>query len=223
MDRTDAQEANQIVQSVLKNLLVCIPQYGTPGVTARTAIGSLIANALDLLLEDAIGPPLQNCFDLVVAAGATLAALDNNVRVPLEAMTPATLGGTLLQNASIQFCLCAEADVISGMTFTSRQDVDLVLEQIQQPFADAEETAADEMAQATYQALVALQAAVTNFLVTTAQPLPRLVSYQFAKVLPTLVIAYRLYQDASRADQIRAENKIIHPAFCPPTGQALSS
>jgi prophage DNA circulation protein len=36
------------------------------------------------------------------------------------------------------------------------------------------------------------------------------------------VLAYRLYADASRADEIRAENKVVHPAFCPPTGIALS-
>jgi prophage DNA circulation protein len=48
-------------------------------------------------------------------------------------------------------------------------------------------------------------------------------SYQFAVPLPSLVIAHRLYQDASRADQIRAENKVVHPAFCPPLGVALSA
>jgi prophage DNA circulation protein len=41
--------------------------------------------------------------------------------------------------------------------------------------------------------------------------------------LPTLSIAYKLYSDASRADEIRSENKVVHPAFCPMSGHGLSS
>jgi prophage DNA circulation protein len=36
-------------------------------------------------------------------------------------------------------------------------------------------------------------------------------------------MAYRLYTDASRADDVRDENKVVHPAFCPMTGLALSA
>jgi prophage DNA circulation protein len=57
----------------------------------------------------------------------------------------------------------------------------------------------------------------------TARPLPRLLPYQFARVMPTLVLAQRLYADASRADEIRAENHVVHPLFCPLTGFALSA
>jgi prophage DNA circulation protein len=37
------------------------------------------------------------------------------------------------------------------------------------------------------------------------------------------VMAYKLYDDASRCDELRQENKVVHPAFCPPTGRALST
>ena len=72
----DAQEANTIVQGVLKNLSTCIPQSGAVGVQARTAIGDLQANAFVLLRQDAIGPSLQTCFDLVVQTGATQPQID---------------------------------------------------------------------------------------------------------------------------------------------------
>ena len=91
-----------------------------------------------------------------------------------------------------------------------------------EPFNLLEEIAADTMDQATFWQLVELQAATVNHLVATARPLPRMVNYQFAAPLPSLVIAYRLYADASRGDQVVAENKIVHPAFCPPLGRALS-
>jgi len=57
----------------------------------------------------------------------------------------------------------------------------------------------------------------------TALPLPRMLNYRFNAVLPTLVISQRLYYDGSRADQVRDANRIVHPAFCPIMGQALSS
>jgi len=50
-----------------------------------------------------------------------------------------------------------------------------------------------------------------------------MLQFVFASPMPTLVMSNRLYYDASRADQLRDENKIVHPAFCPPQGQALSS
>jgi prophage DNA circulation protein len=115
-----------------------------------------------------------------------------------------------------------EAQLIAAMAFVSRQDVDDMLIGIVIPFNDAEEIAADEMDQETYQALIGLNAALVNHLITTARPLPRMVNYQFADVMPSLVVAYRLYADASRADEIVAENKIVHPLFCPTTGRGLS-
>ena len=36
------------------------------------------------------------------------------------------------------------------------------------------------------------------------------------EVLPAYVVAYDLYEDAARADEIVARNKIAHPGFVPP-------
>jgi prophage DNA circulation protein len=109
------------------------------------------------------------------------------------------------------------------MIFRSRQDVDTLIKAIQIPFNSAEEVAADTMDAMDYRAIVGLRAAIVNYLVSSSRPLPSMLTYQFAKVLPTLVISHKLYGDASRYDEIRDENKIVHPAFCPPIGQALSS
>jgi prophage DNA circulation protein len=222
MNRVGISEAAPIVLRLLKNLSVCIGATGLPGSQARTAIGDVAANVALLLSSDSLGPPLANCFSLVVAAGATQPQLDQ-VRVAVTAETPQTLGGIMVQNSCIGLCLAFEGQVIAGMTFVSRQDVDALKTALRQPFDEAEETAADDMDQAAFMALIALDAAITNFLVTTARPLPRMTGYQFAVPLPSLVLAYRLYQDAGRADQIVAENKIVHPAFCPPSGIALSA
>ena len=133
-----------------------------------------------------------------------------------------TLGGALVKNAGVRLCLATIAEIIAPATFVSRQDVDTTKATLLPPFQDAEEIAADEMDQATFQSLISLHGALTNHLVQTALPLPRMLQYQFYKVLPSLVMAYKLYDDASRCDELRAENKIVHPAFCPLQGEALS-
>ena len=222
MKRADAKEAAPIVSRMLTNLAACVPPSGVAGSQARTAIGDTAANVTALLAADALGPPLANCFALVAQAGATQTQLEQ-VRIAVEAETPQTLGGVLVQNAGIYFCLATEAQIITTVSFVSRQDVEAIKATLRQPFDDAEELAADDMDQATFMALVSLDAAITNYLVTTARPLPQMVNYQFAVPLPSLIIAHRLYQDASRADGIVKENKIVHPLFCPPVGIALSA
>lgn len=221
MNRVDATESAPIVDRLLQNLAGTVPAQGRAGSDARTAIGDTRANAFRFCIEDALGPSLSNCFAQAQAAGATLQQIDV-VRQQVEQETPATLGGKLVQNAGIRLCLATESSIIAGMEFVSRQDVDLLKRQLQQPFQDAEEIAADDMDQATFQALITLHGAVTNHLVATARPLPRMLNFQFFEPLPSLVMAYKLYDDASRCDELREENKVVHPAFCPPTGVALS-
>lgn len=223
MEVPDAQEANQIVQRVLLDLGQTFPQQGRPGSDARTAIGDLKATAYVHLRNNTIGPPLQDCFEQAQTAGASLVAI-GYIRRTLEAMAaPRTVGATLIKNTCIELCLATQAEIITAMTFVSRQDVEAILETMRAPFDAAVTTSADEMDQETFQAILGLWSATTDYLVTTARPLPRMTNYQFATNLPTLVIAYRLYQDAGRADEIRDENKVVHPAFCPVYGQALSS
>ena len=221
MEKADATEATGVVTRALTNLLKCIVPTSSTAAQARSAVGALIADANALLAANAIGPPLQSCFSQVQQTGATWQQIDQ-VREWVTLETPATLGGELMQNALVYECLAFEALIVSSMTFTSREDVETLQQELLQPFQQAEETAADDMHQMSYQAMIGLQAALTNFLSQTAMPLPWMANYQFAAVLPSLVIAQRLYADASRADQIVAENKIVHPAFCPPTGEALS-
>jgi prophage DNA circulation protein len=49
-----------------------------------------------------------------------------------------------------------------------------------------------------------------------------MLAYRFATPRPTLVMSHRLYDTAARADQLREENKMVHPAFAPREGRALA-
>jgi prophage DNA circulation protein len=222
MNRNDAKEAAGIVERMMENLVATVPASGRPGSDARTMINDTRATAFSRLMADNIGPSLDQSFDLAMKAGSTLAQIAS-VREQVELETPKSLGATLIRDTGIGFCLATEAMLIGNMTFTSRQDVDAVKQSLMQPFAEAEEIAADAMDAEAFMAVVSLHAAINHHLVMTALPLPRMLKYEFFEPLPSLVVAYRLYGDASRADEVRNENKIVHPAFCPPMGQALSA
>jgi hypothetical protein len=221
MDKADATEAAAIAIRILQNLAKTVPPAGRAGADARNIIGETSANAYVWLRMDSFGPPFSNCFWLTWQAGATFPEIEV-VRRFAEQEQPQTVGGILLKNGGINLCLVTMSRIIAGMSFVSRQDVEMIREQIQEPFNESIETSADEMDQQTFQGIVSLYAAITNHLVTTARPLPRMLGYQFAQSLSTLVIAYKLYDDASRGDEILNENKIVHPLFCLMRGMALS-
>lgn len=222
MDKSDLAESAAIITRTLKALLGTVPNHGQPGSALRRACGDLVANAAVLLRADEAGEPMAECFDLARLAGTTINGFINARDVTL-AEVPATLGGKLTKHSLVQFSLTAEARVIADTTFTSRQDVAKVRERVNEAFAVAEETTADAMDSMSYRALVELHSAIMFYLVETARPLPRLLRFAFAVPLPTLVAAHRLYDDAARADEMRDENKVVHPAFMRPAGLALSA
>jgi len=221
MEKKDIEDSDPIVQRLLTNLLSCIRDRGQLGVIAKSTIGWAMANSQNLLKYDKLGYPLDACFDQVRQAGATLIGMER-VRVHLDAEQPRTLGGTLVRDRSIQLALAQEGLIIGAMTFESREDVDKMITAIKDPFDKAEEIAADTMSGADYMAISSLRAAIVNHLVSTARPLPMMLIYQFSNSLPSLIISHRLYGDASRYDEIRKENKVVHPAFCKSRGYALS-
>ena len=221
MLRADAAEATDLLQRLCVNLAAIIPDKGLPGSAARTALGDLRANAMTMLQNDVAGDPLNSCFDLVRQTGSSLGQFQW-VANELAAENTTLLGATLTRDYSIQMCMAQQGLIIAAMDFVSRSDVEAVISSIQEPWSDAEDSAADTMDPMVYRALISLHAAVINHLVVTERPLPEMLSYQFNDVLPSLVISQRLYGDASRYDQIRQENQIVHPLFCPAQGRALA-
>lgn len=196
-------------------------QKGRSGSDLRRACGDMKANAQVYIVTNVIGPKLDNCFMQARVTGATMDEF-NRIREALIAEGAVSLVAVLIQQACICFSLQQMSIVLVGTTFTSRQDVDAVRGEINIAFDQAEEVAADEMAQEVYRALVSLHAAVTFHLYETARPLPQMLDFVFAAIRPTLVQSYRLYSDAGRADELRMENKVVHPAFAPRQGRALS-
>lgn len=222
MLKRDAKEAAAIVEHMLDALLSTAADKGRPGSDLRTACGDLRVSAVFLLQTNAIAGPLADCFETARLAGASLVGMAH-VRSIIVAERPVSLPAILMMEGGLLFCLATEGRIIATMQFESREDVQQVKLDMTSAFNDAEEIAADAMESSTYQALVALHAAVTAHLVETARPLPRMLQFKFAQPLTTLAIAYKLYDDAGRADELRNENKVVHPAFTRPSGRALSA
>jgi prophage DNA circulation protein len=197
-------------------------QTGTAGSQMFFAINDLLVGGEADLRISQLGTPLLAVFEQATTAGATLAGM-NTVLTVMQAQTPTGAIGVAIVNAGINMALVEQARILSATAFTSSNDVSAAIASNNANFSAAEETIADSGDVGTYQALIALHASVTRDLINRALQLPSLITYQFPRSLPSLVMAWRLYADSTRADQLVAENKVIHPAFCPASGIALSS
>lgn len=75
----------------------------------------------------------------------------------------------------------------------------------------------------SYTALRALRQSVVSVLTAVGASLAPLQTFTFNAPQPALALANRLYQDASRSDQLVAQANPVHPAFMPARFQALAS
>lgn len=66
-----------------------------------------------------------------------------------------------------------------------------------------------------FRELSALAAASTRAVAARSDSLPRIGTVRFSATLPALVVAHRVYGDATRADEIVSRNHVRHPGFVP--------
>jgi len=222
MHKLDILETVPIIKAAMDGIMRSISPQGRPGSDCRTAIGDLLVHSEFYLFNNTMGAPLDNVFELARLAGASLAEMEQ-IRLGIAATETTSLGATLTRDSIVQLALATQAQLLIDMTFTSRQQVEDMIASINTGFGATEELLADAMDAALYRTVVELHASLVNYLTTTAQPLARIVKFQFANPLATLQAAYRLYTDASRGDELRDGNKVVHPAFMLPIGQALAS
>lgn len=119
-------------------------------------------------------------------------------------------------NALILF-LCSGAMASAAITAnpTSKDDADALTERVSSQLGAAILTAGDRGDDDIYQALLSLRESFLTTMAATAGDLVNLVEFSTPTPLPALTIANRLYQDASRADELIASTKTPHPAFMP--------
>lgn len=119
--------------------------------------------------------------------------------------------------------LAALASACAAYQPTSSNDAQSLMALVL-PLFDAEITiAADAEQDASYLAMRTMRAAVALDLSVRGAALPALLTVNTAEPQPSLTLAFMLYQDATRADELTQRVNPIHPAFFPLSFEALSS
>lgn len=110
-----------------------------------------------------------------------------------------------------QTAVATAAEASARCEFASFEDATELRESLAAALETESETADDTV----YQALMDLRAAVVADITARGADLARIVIVRQRGTLPVLVVAHRLYGDATRAEEIVARNVICHPGFVP--------
>jgi hypothetical protein len=199
-----------------------ISSQGTAGADLRSAVGKFLSNFSELVNTYTLGASLYDCFEQARLAGATLNSM-NNVRLAMFAETPTYPLGKAIINAAIIFSFVEQSQIITRLTFTSRIEVDTLMDQMGAIIETIKVEKADAFVSGDYQNFVMLAAVLVQHLSSTERQLPRVVEYNLAINYPSLNLANRIYGDASRSDELALENQTVHPAFMQRDIIALSS
>ena len=83
------------------------------------------------------------------------------------------------------------------------------------PFADRIEQLLLIAPDETVDALADLRGCVRRDIAARAGSLPRLASFTPPETIPAAVLAYRIYQDTDRTEELVARNHVAHASFVP--------
>lgn len=219
--RGTVREATEAMTDVLAALADAVVS-ASAGAQFRRALGVVKSDLSRQIESGEIVASLAELFELAFTAGTEIARMDR-VRQAAEAQAPAYVLGRGLMAACTRLALATEARVIAQTNFQSRGEVDALLQRLNGAFDSAEQAASENREADVYRQLVGLHAAVTRDLLGRSRPLPRVVSYTLARPTSSIVLAHRLYYNASRSEELRRENRTPHPLFMPQTIRALSA
>lgn len=211
--KSEQTEILAVLTRLLDNLAKTITsQTGRTGADLRRQIGRVRDDYLELLDNGGFSVSLLTCFRLAEKANVNLWSLAYVRQQLIEEEPFGDIASAIVQ-AGISFCLATESRMVAALTFTSRDDVEVMMRKMKKAFDAARDKAADAIDSAAYQQLTYLSAALTNHLATASRHLPRMVRFKLAKNFPSLAVSYRLYYEADRAEELAAENRIVHPLF----------
>jgi hypothetical protein len=214
-------EIAAIIQRMTEKLIsFTATNKGREGSDLRTRVGDLNAHVAASVKDSTLPDRMLACFNAAVEAGITVTQLDP-VLDQLRSEDPETLGALWTAQSGIFYALSSQCKIIAVTTFESRDDIEAMQDRMKTSFDLAKDMAADDADNLVYQDLVNLAATLARFLAQTSMPLPSILWY-YLSPMPALATSYRIYSDASRYDEIVADNKIVHPAFCRGTIRALS-
>ncbi len=163
--------------------------------------------------------PINAALEVIATGTAGQAIPSTAAPVTAAVLTTQTGVAAMLRRTA----LCSLANAVAVYQPTSSNDALAQLAALV-PLFDAEITIAGDLEDdATYLAFRSLRAAVVLDLTVRGASLPALMTVTSGEPQPALTLAYRLYQDASRADELIVRADPVHPLFMPTSFEALSS
>lgn len=131
----------------------------------------------------------------------------------------AALHGIVATSAVIEACRTT-----SAADFASSDDAlaerDALLDALEVRMEVTDPVTGTPIDDTLFNALRALRSALVDDMQIRGAKLPRVTYHTSAATLPALVVAYRVFGDAARAEEIVSRNKVRHPGFVP-AGVAL--
>jgi len=219
--RNKVEETMGLLDQTLARLMATVPPLSSTAYVVRRLVGDLQVEARWLIANGGFGDALRACFDAAVESGASLDSMDM-LRTFILGLAPKTDMAVAVVQSALFFTLAEEAKIVAAMTFDSRDDVAVMIKRMGEAYEEVTVTVMDFYSDILYQAFGSLSAALMQHLYLTELTLPLIVTYQTAGVRTALSLAQLIYADASRTDEIIAENKVVHPAFVPRVVRVLS-
>lgn len=112
---------------------------------------------------------------------------------------------------TVQTAIADVADASSEADFPTYDEA----LQVRDDFGTAVDDASEYVSDSLYDVLYRLRSAVIHDIDTRSIDAPRIMSHVSPVTLPSVVLAYELYGDISRADELSTRNKVEHPGFMP--------
>lgn len=190
----------------------------TTAISAPAALPAAIETAV-VAFQDCVASPADQLRLLASLAGF------NPIITASTAPIGAAIEGLQVSFAALvrRTACAALATAAAAYQPSSYDDAMAQLDTVTTLLDDETLSAADAGDTASFLALRTLRTAVADDLITRGAQLASLMTVTTPLPMPSLTLAYRLYGDATRSDDLIARANPVHPLFMPTSFKALSS
>jgi prophage DNA circulation protein len=116
-----------------------------------------------------------------------------------------------LLNLIQQVAILAAVKAMTGVIFTNKQQAQYIESLLSASLDNLMNVVSDDL----YDYIYTVRAAAVQDIRRRSINLPVILEYKLINTLPSLFVAYDLYEDISRASEIAETNEIVHPGFLP--------
>lgn len=208
------------VAAIIAAVPSAINVSAAPGDAAVTVAAGLIGAARDLA---AAMPPASGAQAALALAGAFPSSHLVLGGAPFKLSSArAAVNAEASARVARLAAMTAYAESVLRMTFASRPDGVTMRGEVAERFENELYDTTGAADASLYVALDALRNSVVEWLTRTINDLAPVITVESNLIRPSLDLAWRLYADPMRADELVARNNVRHPSFMPHSIEALS-